>query len=124
MKSVGFLGDIVLTLKREWLQCIVHISFGSHPFCREYHDGVELLREIECWLHTNHVGYAMFDAWGFPKFPAGNVPVTFSADEAEKAMAYRVFCNKLGLGAQMHMTRIVVPDHPSLTPPPVQLAYF
>lgn len=110
--------------RREWLQCIVNISFGSHPFSREYREGVDLLREIEKWLRINHFSYAMFDAWGFPKFPGGNVPVTFASDEAEKAMAYRVFCNELGLGAKLHMTRIVMSDHPSLTGPPEQLAYF
>ena len=52
------------------------------------------------------------------------VPVTFSSEQAEKAMEYRVFCNQLGLGDKMHMTRVVVPDHPSITVPPESLAYF
>lgn len=109
--------------RTEWLQCIVNISFGSHPFSREYQEGVELLKKIEEWLRSNHFAYSMFDAWGFPKFPGGNVPVTFSADDAEKAMAYRVFCNELGLGSNLHMTRIVIPEHPSLIIPE-KLAYF
>ena len=108
----------------EWLQCVVNISFGRHPFSREYQEGVLLLKEIENWLRDNHFSYAMFDAWGFPKFPGGNVPVTFGAHQAEKAMEYRVFCNKLGLGDKMHMTRIVKQNHPSITLPQQHLSYF
>ena len=111
-------------MRREWLLCIVNIYFGKHPFSKEYSDGVETLRSIENWLKENHFGYSMFDAWGFPKYPAGNIPVTFSPAQAEKAMEYRVFCNQLGLGEIMHMTRVVVPNHPSITVPPENLVYF
>jgi len=114
----------VLTQKSEWLQFIVHISFGPHPWSREYDEGVALLRKIEDWLRENHIGYAMFDAWGYPKFPAGHVPVTFRSDDAEKAMAYRVFCNEIGLGHTMMMIRIVNMPEPRLTPPPAEVAYF
>jgi len=110
--------------KIEWLQFIVRISFGPHPWSREFHDGVELLRKIEGWLRENHVPYAMFDEWGFPKFPAGHVPVTFKSNEAEKAMAYRVFCNEIGLGHTLMMTRIVNMPEPRITPPPETVAYF
>jgi hypothetical protein len=110
--------------KIEWLQFIVHISFGRHPWSREFHEGTALLRKIEEWLRDHHIAYAMFDAWGFPKFPAGHVPVTFRSTEAEKAMAYRVFCNQIGLGNTMMMMRIVNMPEPRLTPPPAEVAYF
>ena len=114
----------VLMQKIEWLQFIVHISFGPHPWSNEFHDGVAQLRKIESWLRDHHIGYAMFDAWGFPKFPGGYVPVTFLSTDAEKAMAYRVFCNEIGLGQSMMMMRIVNMPEPRLTPPPEQVAYF
>lgn len=110
--------------KTEWLQFIVHISFGPHPWSNEFYDGVTLLRKIESWLRENHIAYAMFDAWGYPKFPGGYVPVTFLSTEPEKAMAYRVFCNEIGLGHTMMMMRIVNLPEPRLTPPPEQVAYF
>ena len=31
---------------------------------------------------------------------------------------------KVGLGEKMHMTRVVVPNHPSITVPPENLVYF
>ena len=45
--------------KIEWLQFIVRISFGPHPWSAEFHQGVELLRKIEGWLRENHIPYAI-----------------------------------------------------------------
>ncbi len=108
----------------EWVQTIVRISFGRHAFSREYFEGIKILRKIERWLHENHLQRAMFDEYGFPKFPAGNVTVTFNADEPEKAMAYRVFCNEIGVGHTLDQYRIVRSPDPRTTHPAERAAYF
>ncbi|MBM3505333.1 MAG: hypothetical protein FJX65_15840 [Alphaproteobacteria bacterium] len=109
--------------RREWIQFIVHIDFGEYAFSPEFHAGVRQLRKIEAWCRDHHSHYAMFDEWGFPRFPSGNIPVTFPADAPEKAMEYRVFINGLGLGRSLISYRLVDLPEPRLTPTE-QLAYF
>lgn len=108
----------------EWVQTIVRISFGRHVFSREYTEGVRILRKIERWLHANHLPRAMFDAHGFPKFPGGNVTVTFRANEPEKALAYRVFCNEIGIGGTLDQYRLTYSRDPRTILPAERAAYF
>ncbi|MSO65975.1 MAG: hypothetical protein EXQ85_09325 [Alphaproteobacteria bacterium] len=109
--------------RREWIQFIVHIWFGDHAFSPEFRQGVLQLRQIERWVSENHFGYTMFDDWGFPRFPSGNIPVTFAVAEAEKAMRFRVFINELGLGPALISYRLVDLPEPRLTPV-ANVAYF
>ncbi len=108
----------------EWVQTIVRISFGRYAFSREYFEGVKLLRKIERWLHANHLQRSMFDEYGFPKFPSGNVTVTFKANEPEKTMAYRVFCNEIGIGETLDQYRIALSRDPRTIHPADRAAYF
>ncbi len=108
----------------EWVQTIVRISFGKYAFSGEYFEGVILLRKIERWLHANHLQRSMFYAYGFPKFPIGNITVTFKASEPEKTMAYRVFCNELGIGDTLDQFRIAFSRDPRTVHPADRAAYF
>ncbi len=112
------------SIPHEWVQTIVRISFGRYAFSREYFEGVRLLRKIERWLHANHLQRSMFDAYGFPKFPSGNITVTFRANEPEKTMAYRVFCNEIGIGATLDQYRIALSRDPRTIHPADRAAYF
>jgi hypothetical protein len=111
-------------IRREWIQTIVRVSFGRYAFSAEYLEGVRTLKKIETWLAENHLERPMFDAYGFPRFPSGNISVTFGAAEAEKTMAYRVFCNTLGLGPSLSQYRIVLLADSRTTPPAERAAYF
>ena len=55
--------------------------------------------------------------------PSGNIPVTFPAEDADKAMRYRVFINEIGLGRALISYRIVDLPEPRLTPIE-DVAYF
>ncbi len=110
--------------RREWIQTVVRISFGRYAFSAEYLEGVRTLKQIELWLQENQLHRPMFDAYGFPRFPSGNITVTFRAAEAEKTMAYRVFCNTLGLGRSLSQYRIVQRADSRTTPPAERAAFF
>jgi hypothetical protein len=111
-------------IRRAWIQTVVRISFGKYAFSAEYIEGVRTLKKIEAWLYENQLPRPMFDAYGFPRFPSGNITVTFGAAEAEKTMAYRVFCNTLGLGRTLSQYRIVQLADTRTTPPAERAAYF
>jgi hypothetical protein len=59
-----------------------------------------------------------FNEYGFPRFPSGAVTVSFLArEEAEKAMAFRVLVNELGLSSTLESVRLVNLPEARLTPP-------
>lgn len=103
----------------EWIQFIIRLSFGRHAFSREFFEGVRILREIESWMRKHHVLLLpYFDEYGFPRFPSGTVTVSFLArEEAEKAMAFRVLVNELGLSSTLESVRLVNLPEARLTPP-------
>ena len=103
----------------EWIQFIIRLSFGRHAFSREFFEGVRILREIESWMRKHHVLLLpYFDEYGFPRFPSGTVTVSFLArEEAEKAMAFRVLVNELGLSSTLESVRLVNLPVARLTPP-------
>ncbi len=80
-----------------------------------YRRGLDTLRRIEAWLAANHRPIALFDAHGRPKSEA--VSVFFDRAEATKALAYRAFCNELGL-ADALLSGLVVHVHCQRTTPP------
>jgi hypothetical protein len=90
---------------RRWLQYLLWIPLGTEVSSDEYRVGVLVLRQIENWLRDHHAPRALFDSYGRPKGPL--VSVSFDLTELEKALAYRVFCNQLGLSQGLRQTRIV-----------------
>jgi len=109
-------GDMERT---EWIQFIIRLSFGRYAFSPEFFEGVRILREIEKWMQTNHILLLpYFNEYGFPRFPSGAVTVSFLArEEAEKAMAFRVLVNELGLSSTLESVRLVNLPEARLTPP-------
>ncbi|HEY5208211.1 MAG TPA: hypothetical protein VIJ42_02080 [Stellaceae bacterium] len=90
---------------RWWLQYLVRIPVGPETRSEEYQFGLMILRQIETWLRDNHAPRALFDPHGRPKTPL--VSVSFDETELEKALAYRIFCNELGLSNSLRQSRIV-----------------
>lgn len=90
---------------RRWLQYLLWVPLGAESSCDEYRIGVLVLRQIEAWLRDHHAPRALFDAQGRPKGQL--VSVSFDQSELEKALAYRMFCNELGLSHSLRQTRIV-----------------
>jgi|SRR5579863_535367 len=90
---------------RRWLQYLLWIPLGAEVSSDEYRVGVLVLRQIENWLRDHHAPRALFDSYGRPKGQL--VSVSFDLTQLEKALAYRVFCNQLGLSHGLRQTRIV-----------------
>jgi hypothetical protein len=90
---------------RHWLQYLVRIPLGAETLSEEYRIGIVALRQIETWLRDHHAPRALFDSQGRPKAPL--VSVSFDETEREKALAYRIFCNELGLSHSLRQSRIV-----------------
>ena len=88
-----------------WLQYLLWVPLGAETASDEYRIGVMVLRQIETWLRDHHAPRALFDAHGRPKGQL--VSVSFDQSELEKALAYRIFCNELGLSHSLRQTRIV-----------------
>jgi len=105
--------------RTEWIQFIIRLSFGRYAFSPEFFEGVRILREIEKWMQANHILLLpYFNEYGFPRFPSGAVTVSFLArEEAEKAMAFRVLVNELGLSSTLESVRLVNLPEARLTPP-------
>lgn len=100
--------------ERSWLQCFLTIRLGNDADSDEYRTGILVLRQIEAWLKDNHQPRSLFDRRGQPK--SDFVSVAFAQDELDKAMAYRVFCNELGLGSALRHSRIFHNNCPRTTP--------
>lgn len=113
-----------MMLTREWVQTVVRVSFGHYAFSKEYREGVKTLKKIEVWLRENQFYRTMFDEWGFPKYPSGNITVTFPVSQSHKALAFRVFCNEIGLGRTLMQYRIVQPPDSRTTPPEARIAFL
>jgi hypothetical protein len=112
-----------LTLRREWVQTVVRVEFGPYAYSEQYVDGVKTLRKLENWFRENQYHRSMFDAWGYPKYPSGIITVTFPVSQAEKALAFRVFCNTLGLGRTLSQYRIEQRLNSRTTPPELRIAF-
>lgn len=100
--------------QRTWLQCLLQVRLGHETQSDQYRLGILVLRQIEAWLRDHHTPRPLFDRHGRPK--SQTVSVSFAEDEREKAMAYRVFCNELGLGPALQHSRISHNGCPRTTP--------
>ena len=90
---------------RRWLQCLLWAPLGADASSDEYRIGILALRRIENWLGEHHAPRALFDLCGRPKGPLVNV--SFDQKQLEKALAYRVLCNDLGLSQSLRQSRFV-----------------
>lgn len=99
---------------QEWLQYLLTIRLGDDADSDQYRAGIRAMRQIERWLRDNRRPRALFDLAGRPKSQL--VSVSFARDEMEMAMAYRVFCSRLGLGAALRHSRIRHNACPRTTP--------
>jgi hypothetical protein len=90
---------------RRWLQYLLWVPLGAETSSDEYRIGILVLHRIENWLRDHHAPRALFDSYGKPKGQL--VSVSFDQTELEKALAYRFFCNELGLSHSLRQTRIV-----------------
>lgn len=99
----------------EWRHFYVRVGLALDHATPGYRRAIEKLRQLEAWLAANHRPVALFDAHGRPKSEA--VSVFFERGEAEKALAYRAFCNELGLAETLLSGRVVHRRCPRTTPP-------
>lgn len=100
---------------RVWRHYYVRVRLAPDRGAREYQTALMTLRRLENWLARHHRPIALFGADGQPKSEA--VSVFFDRTEAEKALAYRAFCNELGL-ADTLLSGVVVQDRDPRTMPP------
>ncbi len=107
--------DMRQTIYAAWRHYYVRVALTPNRDAPDYRQGLETLRRIEAWLATNHRPIALFDAHGRPKSEA--VSVFFERADAAKALAYRTFCNELGLTSSMLSNLVVHVRCPRTTPP-------
>ncbi len=100
---------------RAWRHYYVRVALAPDRHTQEYRAAVEKLRRLEAWLAAHHRPIALFDAHGLPKGEA--VSVFFDLGEAAKALAYRSFCNELGLAETLLSGRVVHIPCARTTPP-------
>lgn len=99
----------------EWRHFYVRVGLALDRAAPDYRRGVDKLKRLEAWLAAHHHPVALFDAHGRPKSEA--VSVFFDRGDAEKALAYRAFCNELGLAETLLTGLIVHRRCPRTTPP-------
>ncbi len=99
---------------RHWLQYFVRIELGQEISSEQYQLGLMLLRQLEAWLKDHHRPRQLFDRYGRPK--SQMVSVFFSEGELQTALAYRIFCNELGLSHALQQSRIRHNHCPRTTP--------
>jgi hypothetical protein len=97
-----------------WLHYFVHIQLGQDVSSEAYRVGVLVMRQLEAWLSDHHRPRQLFDRHGRPKSPM--VSVFFSESELQTALAYRIFCNELGLSHTLRQSRIRHNRCPRTTP--------
>ena len=98
-----------------WRHYYVRVTLAADREAPDYRRALDTLRRIEVWLAANHRPIALFDAHGRPKSEA--VSVFFDRADAVKALAYRAFCNELGL-ADTLLSGLVVHVRCQRTTPP------
>ena len=98
----------------QWLLYCVQVPLGPDATSDAYRLGVAVLRRLEAWLADHHRPRQLFDRHGRPKSPL--VSVFFSEAELQTAMAYRIFCNELGLSQALQQSRIRHNRCPRTTP--------
>lgn len=98
-----------------WRHYYVRVALAPDREAPDYRHGLDTLRRLEAWLATHHRPIALFDAQGRPKSEA--VSVFFDRAEAAKALAYRAFCNELGLADTLLSGLVVHVRCPRTTPP-------
>jgi hypothetical protein len=85
------------------------------PLDEDYERGVRNLQALQAWLADNHRPVTLFRADGKPRSEA--VCFAVPAGMSDKALAWRTFCNGLGLTAGMAQWR-VAPYRPAAHEPP------
>lgn len=98
-----------------WRHYYVRVALAPDLEASDYRRGLDKLRRLEAWLAAHHRPIALFDARGRPKSEA--VSVFFERDDAAKALAYRSFCNELGLADTLLSGIVVHRRCPRTTPP-------
>lgn len=90
--------------RKSWLNYVVRVALGPRVQSEEFRRGVTKLKRIETWLQKNHLPMTLTDEFGQPR--SETVTVFFDAAESAKALAFRGFCNELGLASTMISQRV------------------
>ena len=98
-----------------WLYYFLRLPAGRNPLADQYREAVRLRRALEGWLAENHVPRPLLDRSGRPLGEL--VSVVFRHDQPERVLAFRMFCNQLGLAEAMDHFRVVPGRCPRTTPP-------
>lgn len=98
-----------------WLYYFLRLPPGRNPLTPEYREAVRLRRALEGWLAAHHVPRPLLDRSGRPI--SDLVSVVFRHDQPDLVLAFRMFCNELGVAEAMDHFR-VVPTRCARTTPP------
>lgn len=98
-----------------WLYYVLRLPGGRNPLAEQYREAVRLRRALETWLRENHVPRPLLDRGGQPL--SDLISVVFRHDQAERVLAFRMFCNGLGVSEAMDHFRVVPTRCRRTTPP-------
>lgn len=87
---------------------MVRVALGSNIYSDEFRDGLVKLRLIETWLHDNHLPLSLTDIHGQPR--SEMVTVFFDSGDADKALAFRGLCGKLGISSSLKSQHVRLND--------------
>jgi len=90
------------------------------PLDPDYEAGVRKLQALQEWLAQNHKPVTLFRANGTPRSEV--VCLAVPVEAADKALAWRAFCNELGLAAGMVQWR-TAPYRPIALEPPFKMEF-
>lgn len=98
-----------------WLYYFLRLPSGRNPLTGQYREAVRLRRALERWLAEHHVPRPLLDRGGRPLGEL--VSVVFRQDQPDRVLAFRMFCNQLGVAEAMDHFRVVPGRCPRTTPP-------
>ncbi len=98
-----------------WLYYFLRLPPGRNPLTGQYREAVRLRRALEGWLAEHHVPRPLLDRGGRPLGEL--VSVVFRQDQPDRVLAFRMFCNRLGVAEAMDHFRVVPGRCPRTTPP-------
>ncbi|MDP6345372.1 MAG: hypothetical protein QF578_09025 [Alphaproteobacteria bacterium] len=100
----------------DWIVMALHLPPAQPGDRRRTQERALLIRAIDSWLAHHHHAVALPDAEDGAR--GDSICVAFRREQADAAMAFRVFCGRLGLTATLKQFRVRPNRCRRTTPPP------
>lgn len=91
-----------------------HIIVVSVPLREDPQRGLRALRALQAWLSAHHRPVALFGADGRPR--SAVVSLAFPVARADRTLAFKALCARLGIAAGLVQWRVAQPPPRSAAP--------